>query len=103
MRTVTHAIYDSSTGEVVHVHIEPIGLDTSPEEILQMVAVQDRGQLKVMRVPGDIALTGSLRVEKGELRSSRDDASMGAGGIGTPLDEPYANRSYERLKSAGSK
>jgi hypothetical protein len=103
MRTVTHAVYDSSSGEVVHVHVEPVGLDTPPEEILQMVALPDLAQLKVMRVPDEIALTGSLRVEKGELRSSGDDATMGAGGIGSPLDEPYAKRTYERLEPRQSK
>jgi hypothetical protein len=82
----------------VHVHVEPVGLDTSPEEILQMVAVPDRARLKVLRVAGDIALTGSLRVEKGELQSSRDNSTMGAGGIGNPSDEPDTKRSYERLE-----
>jgi hypothetical protein len=97
MRTITYAVYDETSGEVVHVHVEPYGLDTAPEEILQIVAPSDRAKLKVMRVPDDLILAGSLRAEKGELRSLPRDGATGRGGINSPLEEPSGPRRYEQM------
>lgn len=96
MRTVTYAVYDRASGEVVHLHVEPVGLDTSPEEVLQLAAMPRKGEFRVMKVPDDLPVTGSLRVENNELHSTREQTNSGAAGIHSPFDESFGARVYDK-------
>lgn len=95
MRTVAYAVYDVKSGQVVHLHIEPAGLDRSPEEILHFVKAPRGAELKVMQVPGDMP-PGPMRVEKGQLQKAKEDAPSAYGGISNLLEGPPAKRAYER-------
>ena len=96
MRTVTYAVYDGSSGEVVHLHIEAAGMESSPEEIIHMAGKPNAGQLKVVRVPDELAASGSFRVEKGQVRAGKDNQQQGGGGISSPLDGPDIPRKYTK-------
>ena len=53
MTTVSYAVYEVETGEVVHLHIESAALDTSPEEILAIADPGRAGNLAVVQVPAE--------------------------------------------------
>ena len=95
MPMVSYAVYDRDTGQVVHVHVEPAGLETSDEEILQLVDPRQGRALEVVRMPsGDVAAE-SLRVVDGQLSPAGREAGFGAAGSGDSSMEPVAERRYE--------
>jgi hypothetical protein len=100
MTMATFAVYDTGTGEVVHVHVEPAGLDTSPEEILQLADPGRARSLDVVRAPE--GLPGqAARVVDGEMRPAGDDVAAGAAGGGGSVVEPAVERRYEVRRPGG--
>lgn len=95
MTMVSYAVYDVDTGEVVHVHVEPDGLNTSPEEIIQLADARRARHLAVIRVPKEGLPAQSVRVVAGALRAAEKDAGFGAAGGTGRLFEPVAERRYE--------
>jgi hypothetical protein len=98
MTMISYAVYDRETGQVVHVHVEPAGLDTSHEEILQIVDPRRARALDVVRVPRGLE-TNAVRVVDGELSPADENVGFGAAGGGTV--EPVAERRYEHRRSSG--
>jgi hypothetical protein len=100
MTMATFAVYDTGTGEVVHVHVEPAGLDTSPEEILQLADPGRARSLDVVRVP-EGPPGQAARVVDGEMRPAGDDVAAGAAGGGGGVVEPAVERRYEVRRPGG--
>jgi hypothetical protein len=90
-----YAVYDPKTGEVVHLHTEPAGLDRSREEILQLVDPRRARSLDVIRVPREGLPAEAIRVVDGELRAAGNDVGSGAAGGAGGIDQPAAERRYE--------
>lgn len=102
MTTVSYAVYEVETGEVVHLHIESAGLDTSSEEVL---AIADPGRarnLAVVRVPAEGLPAGAARVVEGELRAVGEAAGFGAAGMAGGAMEPPVERRYEPQPHGGA-
>ncbi len=102
MTTVSYAVYEVETGEVVHLHIESAGLGTSPEEVL---AIADPGRarnLAVIQVPAEGLPVGAARVVEGELRAVEEAAGFGAAGMAGGLVEPPVERRYEPQPRGGA-
>jgi hypothetical protein len=66
----TYVVFNRSTGEIVHVHFEPAGIGSSPEDVLRLVETElDRATLEVLPVAEDVAHGAqALRVEPRERR-----------------------------------
>ena len=101
MTMVSYAVYDTSTGEVVHVHVEPAELDTSREEILQLADPGRNRSLDVLPIPREGLHTKALSVVDGKLRATGDDANSGAAGGGGGIVEPAVARRYEVQRPRG--
>jgi hypothetical protein len=97
----SYAVYDPRTGEVVHLHVEPAGLDTSPEEILQLADPGRTRSLEVIRVPREGPRANALHVVDGELRAAGEEVSHGAAGGGGGIVEPPVERRYEIRRPRG--
>ncbi|WP_147447094.1 hypothetical protein [Corallococcus sp. CA054B] len=95
MTMVSYAVYDVDTGEVVHVHVEPDGLDTAPEEIVQLADARRARRLGVIRMPKEGFPAQPVRVVAGALRAADKDAGFGAAGGTSRIFEPVAERRYE--------
>ncbi|HEX7744037.1 MAG TPA: hypothetical protein VF462_02080 [Micromonosporaceae bacterium] len=93
----SYAVYDRDTGEVVHLHIEPAELNSSPEEILQMAGHRGARHLDLVAVPREGAPAESLRVVDGRLVAAERDPGRGAAG-GAGLIEPAVPRRYARRR-----
>jgi len=101
MAMISYAVYDRNTGQVVHVHVEPAGLETSHEEILQLVDPRRVRALDVVRMPREGRDTNAIRVVDGQLSPADEDAAFGAAGISEETGEPAAERRYELRRSGG--
>jgi hypothetical protein len=102
MTMASYAVYDTSTGEVVHVHVEPAELDTSPEEILQLADPSRTRSLDVLPIPREGLPIKGLSVVDGKVRATGDDANFGAAGGGGGVVEPAVTRRYEVQRPGGS-
>jgi hypothetical protein len=91
----SYAVYDTTTGEVVHLHVEPAGLDTSSEEILQLADPSRTRSLGVLPIPREGLPATALSVVDGKLRAAGGDVSSGAAGGGGGIVEPAVERRYE--------
>jgi hypothetical protein len=91
----SYAVYDTTTGEVVHLHVEPAGLDTSSEEILQLADPSRTRSLGVLPIPREGLPATALSVVDGKLRAAGGDVSSGAAGGGGSIVEPAVERRYE--------
>jgi hypothetical protein len=101
MAMISYAIYDRNTGQVVHVHVEPAGLETSHEEILQLVDPRRRRALDVVQLPTEDWRTKAVRVTDGQLSPADEDAGFGAAGGGDGSGEQAVERRYELRRSSG--
>src|SRR4051794_21020968 len=95
MRMTTYLVSDEATGEVVHVHIEPAGLDTQHEEILHHAGRRGDTRLVVTELPGGWPCGVAARLEGGTVREHGQAESFGGGGGGTPFGEPAGPRRFE--------
>jgi hypothetical protein len=102
MAMISYAVYDQNTGQVVHVHVEPAGLETSHEEILKLVDPRRSEALDVVRIPGEDLGTNAIRVIDGQLSPADHEAGFGAAGGGDGTIEPPAERRYEFRGSSGA-
>jgi hypothetical protein len=102
MTMAPYAVYETSTGEVVHMHVEPAGLDTSPEEILQLADPGRTRSLDVLPIPREGLPTNALSVVDGKLRAAGNDVGSGAAGGGGGSVEPAVERRYEVRRPRGS-
>lgn len=95
MRHVSYAVYDSDTGEILHVHVDAAGVESSPDEIIQMV---DGGQrhLAVFQLPSDGLPMDPVRVIEGDLRPAEEAAGQGAAGGSSTFSEIAGERRYAR-------
>jgi hypothetical protein len=96
MTMITYAVYDAETGEVVHLHVEPTGLNSSPEEIIQLAGARGSRRLEAIQVPSEGVPAGAIRVVEGRVLPAGKDVSAGAGGGNGALIEPTVPRRYER-------
>jgi hypothetical protein len=101
MTMVSYAVYDRNTGQVVHVHVEPAGLETSHEEILQLVDPRQGRALDVVRMPREDLEANALRVVDGQLSPTDQEVGFGAAGSGDGTIEPVAERRYELRRPSG--
>src|SRR5512144_1711402 len=91
----SYAVYDTNTGEVVHLHVDPAELDSSREEILRIADPQQARSLDVVQVPGEGLPAEAVRVVGGQLQAAGQDVGFGgAGGTGS-IVAPAAARRYE--------
>jgi hypothetical protein len=100
MAMISYAIYDRNTGQVVHVHVEPAALETSHEEILQLVDPGRARALDVVQMPAAGQGMKAVRVVDGQLTTADADAAFGAAGGGDRTVEPVAERHYEVRRSS---
>jgi hypothetical protein len=101
MTMISYAVYDRDTGEVVHVHVEPAGLETSHEEILQLVDPRRGRALGVVRMPREGLETKAVRVVDGQLSPADEEGGFGAAGGGGGTVEPAVERRYEPRRPNG--
>jgi hypothetical protein len=95
MKIVRYAVYDLDSGEVVHLHAEPAGLDTSPDEIIQIADPRRARRLGVLPVPIEVEPSARLVVAEGHLQVTDKDVGMGAAAGAGDLMEPDIERRYE--------
>ncbi|MGR6963378.1 hypothetical protein ACU610_02815 [Geodermatophilus sp. URMC 61] len=93
MNMAAYAVYDAETGEVVHMHVEPAELGSSPEEIASIVDVQNPQRLRAIRLPAQDLPSGAARVVDGELRAE-EGANWGQAAVEGPEVEPDLTRRY---------
>jgi hypothetical protein len=96
MTMISYAVYDADTSEVVHLHVEPAGLNSSPEEIIQLAGARGSRRLEVIQVPTEGVQAGAIRVVEGRVLPADKDVGAGAGGGSGGLVEPPVPRRYER-------
>ncbi len=101
MTMISYAVYDRNTGEVVHVHVEPAGLETSHEEILQLVDPRRDRALDVVRMQREDLEANAFRVVDGQLSPADEAAGFGAAGGGDGTGEPVVERRYELRRPSG--
>jgi hypothetical protein len=101
MTMVSYAVYDRNTGEVVHVHVEPAGLETSHEEILQLVDPRRSRALDVVRMRREDLEANAFRVVDGRLSPADEEVAFGAAGGGDGTGEPDVERRYEPRRPSG--
>jgi hypothetical protein len=101
MTMVSYAVYDRNTGEVVHVHVEPAWLETSHEEILQLVDPRRGRTLDVVRMQSEDLEANALRVADGRLSPAGEEVGFGAAGGGDGTGEPAVERRYEPRRPGG--
>jgi hypothetical protein len=77
------------------------GLDTSHEEILQLVDPRRGRALEVVRMPREGVEATAVRVVDGELSPAGDEVGFGAAGGGDGTVEPVAERRYELRRPGG--
>jgi len=97
MKTVSYVFYDADSGEVVHVHVQPAGLVTSREEIMQMVDPGGR-RLELLELPSSQLPTHSVRIQEGQLHPTTEDLAMAGGDLEDGFAEPTGERRYERVQ-----
>jgi hypothetical protein len=96
MTMTSYAVYDADTGEVLHLHVEPAGLNSSPEEIIQLAGARGSRRLDVVQVPNEGVPADGNRVVHGRLVPADGDVEgTGAAGGGEGLMEPAVPRRYE--------
>jgi hypothetical protein len=94
MEIVSYAVYDADSGEVVHVHVEPAYLRTSPDEVLHHAGLTDDRKLSVLRVASTPSEVG-LRVENGELHAAGEGGAAGGGASVAGFEDTDLQRRYE--------
>jgi hypothetical protein len=97
MKTVSYVFYDADSGEIVHVHVQPVGLVASREEIMQMVGPGVR-RLEVLELPSSQLPAHPVRIRDGELHPVEEDLAMAGGDLEEGFAEPTGERRYERLR-----
>jgi hypothetical protein len=93
MSLVAYAVYDVESGEVVHLHVEPADLGSSPEEIVHIADVQGTRRLHAVRLSADDLTFGAARVIDGALRAD-DGPNWGQAGVQGASVEPRLERQY---------
>jgi hypothetical protein len=97
---VSYLVYDTQTGAVVHVHVEPAGSGTSPEEVIEMARPGGGEGLDVVELPGGQVPTRPLRVRGGRISEVDEDLPVAGGGVAGGFAEPAGERRYERRPPA---
>jgi hypothetical protein len=101
MNMAAYAVYDVETGKVVHLHVEPADLRSSPEEIVSIADVQNSQRLRAVRLPAQEVSSGAARVVDGELRAE-EGANWGQAGVGGLTAEPDLERRYRAEPPTGA-
>lgn len=101
MTMTSYAVYDAETGDVIHLHFEPAGLSSSPEEIIQLADAGGSRPLAVIQVPHESATTDAMRVVEGRLLPADKGAGAGAAGGDNGLTEPDVPRRYHHHVADG--
>lgn len=96
MPMISYVVYDAATGEALHLHVEPEGLDTAPEELIQLAGVSESRRLDVAPLPREGAPAGPLRVEAGRLVSADQEMGWADSGGDERDEEPAVPRRYEK-------
>ena len=97
METVSYVFYDAGSGEIVHVHVQPVGLVASREEIMQMVGPGVR-RLEVLELPSSQLPAHPVRIREGKLHRVEEDLAMAGGDLEEGFAEPTGERRYERVR-----
>jgi hypothetical protein len=95
MKMTSFVVYDADTGEIVHVHSEPVAQDPTPDEAIQHAGGAAERRLEVLALGGPMP-PGSFRVENGELREGGGDRGVGAGAASGTFSVPDVKRRYQR-------
>lgn len=93
MRTNTYLVHDQETGEVVHLHVEPSDLDSSPEEIIHVADRRGTRRLAVTLLPMRFDGSQPARMVDGEPRP-QDAPNWGYATIDSGSIEPDLPRRY---------
>jgi hypothetical protein len=93
-----YVVYDRESGEVMHVHTEPAGFETSEEEVLQMAVLDPGGKWAVLPLREGELPSHPVRVEDGQLREAKGDAARAGGGLASGSIDPAIERRYERVR-----
>ncbi|MGW6010587.1 hypothetical protein [Streptomyces sp. NPDC055210] len=101
MECASYAVYEATTGAVIHVHTEPVDLGSSDEEILSHVDPRRDRDLRVLKLPGTERSTGPLYVVEGELRPAAPEVSYAGGGVAGTSGPPGARRQYTQEAPLG--
>jgi hypothetical protein len=96
MAMTSYAVFDVDTGEVLHVHVEPAGLNSSPDEIIQLAGARGTRRLDVLQVPSEGLPKHPVKAVEGKLVPAGEGTGAGAAGAGGGLVEPEVSRRYER-------
>jgi hypothetical protein len=96
MDMTSFVVHDARTGEIVHVHVEPADLQTSPMEVLNLAGLAAREGLEVTRVE---KLPPGVRFAVHEGRLHAADSAAGFGGAGgvSDVQSPPSERRYVRV------
>jgi hypothetical protein len=80
----TYIVFDRTTGDVLHAHVEPEEMRSAPEDVLRLVDADiDRSSLEVVAVAGPSAVEGqALRVDPETGRLLGGPAATGGNGGG---------------------
>jgi hypothetical protein len=92
-------VYDTDTGQVVHVHVESAALGTPASEVTAMVPAGGR-RLAVVEQSGEEEWPAHpVRVEDGELLIAEAGTPMAGGGVRSRFAQSHARRQYSRISS----
>lgn len=91
----SYLVYDTNTGEVVHLHVDSAELDSSREEILRIADPKQARSLDVVQVPGERLPAEAVRVVGGQLQAASQDINFGGAGVTGSIVVPAAERRYE--------
>jgi hypothetical protein len=98
MQMMTYLVYDTNTGEVIHMHSEPVGLGTSRDEVIQIAGVGEHRHVDVLEVPGSELPSHPVRVEGGQLQRVDADGPSGGAAVVDVYAEPSSPREYRHIR-----
>lgn len=92
MRMTAYAVYEASSGQVLHLHVEPSDVGTTPDELRQMVDPTNERRLQVLELARGSLPARPFRIVKGEVREvdeaeAKEFIARGGFGGGEVLSE----------------
>jgi len=104
MTMISYAVYDTDTGEVVHLHVEQARLGSSKDDIIQLAGADRRRALDVVQVPLGMALADGFRASDGRMLAAHAGTGAADGGtVGdeSPVQPALARRYVHQAHSEG--
>ena len=94
MQTRTYVVYDSESGDVVQLHVEPADLATDPNELVRMADPAGERHLKVLEGHPSKLLGRATKVVEGKLKQADEEGPAASAGVHSGFEEPHASRDY---------